>query len=158
MVGKDPHLSKRTDLWELSLAAVRRNPALGYGFVAFWNEESQPAARIREELSWEVPHAHNGYIEVALGLGMVGLVLCAIVYAGLSKRAFMFFMGGNESYRRWPLSFLATTILYQFTESTILNGNNINFLLFCCLAFSLSDREQKQHNTHELPSSSVLAA
>jgi exopolysaccharide production protein ExoQ len=157
MVGKDPHMSKRTDLWELSLAAVRNKPALGYGFVAFWNANSQPAARIREELSWEVPHAHNGYIEVALGLGMAGLILCAIVYAEISKRAYMCFMGGTESYRRWPLSFLATTILYQFTESTILNGNNINFLLFCCLAFSLSNREQKRHITRE-SSSSALAA
>jgi exopolysaccharide production protein ExoQ len=157
MVGKDPHLSKRTDLWELSLAAVRKNPALGYGFVAFWNADSQPAARIREELNWDVPHAHNGYVEIALGLGMVGLILCAIVYAGLLKRAYIFFMGGSESYRRWPLSFLATTILYQFTESTIFNGNNVNFLLFCCLAFSLSAIEQTRRVVEDSLSSALAA-
>ena len=157
MVGKDPHLSKRVDLWELSIDAVGKSPVLGYGFVAFWNSDSQPAARIREELHWQVPHAHNGYIDILLGLGLAGLTLYAIVYVTLTKRAYIFFMGGNESYRRWPLSFLATTILYQFTESTILNGNNLYFILFCCLAFSLTEGEQKLQVAQVSPSS-VLAA
>ena len=157
MVGKDPHLSKRIDLWELSVDAIRQRPLLGYGFVAFWNPDSQPAARIREELNWEAPHAHNGYLEILLGLGVLGLALYAVLFIILIRRAFMFFFEGDEPYYRWPLSFLAITFLYQFTEGTILNGNNVNFILFCCLAFSLTGEDPVQH-VAQVSESPVLAA
>jgi exopolysaccharide production protein ExoQ len=157
MVGKDPHLSKRVDLWGLSVDAIRQRPLLGYGFVAFWNPDSQPAARIREELDWDVPHAHNGYLEILLGLGLIGLGLYAVLFIILTRRALMFFIEGDERYRRWPLSLLAITFLYQFTEGTILNGNNVNFILFCCLAFSLTWKESVQEVAH-VSEAPVLAA
>jgi exopolysaccharide production protein ExoQ len=138
MIGRDPHLTGRTTLWELSLADIGQRPVLGYGYRAFWTETSRPARLIREESHWEdAPHSHNGYIDLTLGLGLVGLGVYAGVFGIVARRAYIFFMSSNEGYEKWPLTFLSLVFLYQLTESSIVTGDTIFWILFCSLAFSL---------------------
>jgi O-antigen ligase len=143
VMDKDPHLTGRVDLWQLSLASIAERPLLGYGYEAFWNADSQPARRIREETRWEgAPHAHNGYIDLALSLGSVGVIGYVLFYWKAVRRAFVFFMDGREGYRRWPLCFLAFVLMYQFTESGIFSPNNILWIIFCSITFSLTRLEE----------------
>lgn len=139
MADRDPHLTGRVDLWQLAISDIRAKPLLGYGYAGFWGYDSQPARRIREAMNWdEAPHAHNGYIDFALSLGSVGIVTYFLAYFIVVKDAFTFFLNGTESYRKWPLSYLLFVLLYQCTESGIVGGNNILWILFASLAFSLS--------------------
>jgi len=66
-------LTGRTQLWSELLTYVRIRPLLGYGFGAFWTAEH--TADVSLALGWAVPHAHNGYLEIVLELGVVGLSL-----------------------------------------------------------------------------------
>jgi exopolysaccharide production protein ExoQ len=139
MTDRDPHMTGRVDLWQLAISDIRAKPLLGYGYGAFWGYDSQPARRIREAVNWdEAPHAHNGYIDFALSLGALGIVSYFLAYFIVAKDAFSFFMSGTEGYRKWPLSYLLFVLLYQCTESGIVGGNNILWILFASLAFSLS--------------------
>ena len=138
MVGRDPHLTGRTTLWTMSLTDIAQRPILGYGYAAFWTKTSRPARLIREESNWEdAPHSHNGYIDLTLGLGAVGLGAYATLFGTVARRAYLFFMSGDAGYRKWPLMFLSLVFLYQLTESSIVTGDNILWILFCLLAFSL---------------------
>ena len=137
LVGKDPTLSRRTGLWEMSLADIQENPLLGYGYAAFWGKTSQPARLIREEVWKEAPHSHNGYIELALGLGCVGLGAYLLVFVTMAQRSYLFFMKSQRSGGKWPLLYLAFVSIYQLTESGVVSGDTIVWILFCCLAFSL---------------------
>jgi exopolysaccharide production protein ExoQ len=138
-MDKDPHMTGRVDLWEYSIDYIQQRPLLGYGYTAFWGVDSQPARRIREAVHWDdAPHAHNAYIDLALSLGMVGLVTYFVMYFIVVKRSFRFFMSGPENYRRWPLSYMAFVLIYQCTESGIVGGNNILWIIFGSIAFSLS--------------------
>jgi exopolysaccharide production protein ExoQ len=139
MADKDPHMTGRVDLWQAAIPYVEAKPILGYGYAAFWTYESQPARRIREVVHWDdAPHSHNAYIDLALNLGALGMVIYFVAYFIVARVAFRFFLNGTEGYRKWPLSYLAFVMLYQFTESGIIGGNNILWILFASLAFSLS--------------------
>ncbi|MGB8799208.1 MAG: O-antigen ligase family protein [Candidatus Acidiferrales bacterium] len=72
-VGKDPTLTDRTKIWSF-LLGMHTNPLIGTGYESFWMGS-------RLEWFWEragVGHlneAHNGYLEVYLNLGIIGLLL-----------------------------------------------------------------------------------
>ncbi len=77
LVGKDATLTGRVDLWALVLPYGDRRPLLGYGYGAFWIADNPMTQEIWRILnSYQPPHAHNGWIETYLELGLVG---CAVV-------------------------------------------------------------------------------
>jgi exopolysaccharide production protein ExoQ len=152
LTGHDTSMNRRSELWRLSLAYIDERPVLGYGFAAFWSKTSQPARRIREEVRWEdAPHSHNGYIEIALGLGLVGLVVYGLVIIGAVRRAYFFFMSGQENHKRWPLMYLAIVSLHQLSESSILSGGALVWILFCSVLFSLPQPEKEWVGSHVMP-------
>jgi O-antigen ligase len=79
LIGKDATLTGRVDLWQLVLPYGDKRPWLGYGYAAFWNENSPMTQEIWRILnSYKPPHAHNGWIETYLELGLTGCFIVAI--------------------------------------------------------------------------------
>lgn len=75
---KDPTLTGRTLVWPQMIEAINKRPLLGYGFHAFWLS-GHPDADIVAPNGWRPPHAHNGFIEIGLDVGWLGLcifILC----------------------------------------------------------------------------------
>jgi exopolysaccharide production protein ExoQ len=71
-VGRDPTLTDRTLIWKI-LLSMNTNPLVGTGYESFWLGP-------RFELFWReygesLNQAHNGYLEVYLNLGLIGLFL-----------------------------------------------------------------------------------
>jgi exopolysaccharide production protein ExoQ len=64
-LGRDSTLTGRTEIWANVMPARNQQPLLGYGFGSFWTD-----ARRR---LYEIPTAHNGYLDILLELGEVGL-------------------------------------------------------------------------------------
>jgi O-antigen ligase len=74
--GKDTTLSSRTDVWNGVLAAIERQPWLGYGAGGVWrNPAADPGRSIMRDLGFTVYHSHNGFLEIMLLLGVIGLGL-----------------------------------------------------------------------------------
>lgn len=142
MMGKDAHLTGRSDLWSNAMLAIADRPFLGYGFQAFWGVDSQPAKTVRQAAGWEdAPHAHNGYIDLTLSLGLVGLITYLTSVASGFRRATRYLLAGDDSYRRWPLSCLTLLSIYQISETTIMSGNAFFWLVFASLSISLAIEE-----------------
>ncbi|MEQ9314839.1 MAG: O-antigen ligase family protein, partial [Henriciella sp.] len=72
LLGRDATLTGRTDIWSALFSAINDRPWFGYGYGAFWGAESEPAYKVRLATEWLVPTAHNGWLETALSLGLVG--------------------------------------------------------------------------------------
>ncbi len=143
MMGKDSHLTGRSDLWSNALLSIADRPLLGYGFQAFWGVDSQPARTVRQAAGWEdAPHAHNGYIDLTLSIGLVGLMTYLTSVASGFRRATQYLLAGEDSYRRWPLSWLAILSAYQISETTILSGNTFFWLVFASVSLSLAIQER----------------
>lgn len=72
MIGKDPTLTGRTDLWSYVIGNIAQRPVLGWGFSAFWSSANPIADEISTILGWGVPEAHNGLLEILLEVGVIG--------------------------------------------------------------------------------------
>ena len=66
-LGRDATLTGRTDTWAELLPVVKDSPLLGSGFGSFWTTDRRDY--------YEMSHGHNGYLDVLLELGFVGLSL-----------------------------------------------------------------------------------
>lgn len=70
-VGRNPDLTGRTHIWSVVLA-MNTNPFVGTGYESFW---LGPRLQWVWERAGPQNHAHNGYLEVYLNLGLIGLFL-----------------------------------------------------------------------------------
>jgi exopolysaccharide production protein ExoQ len=81
-VGKDPTLSDRTIIWNI-LLNMQAHPILGTGYDSFW--VGPRVWQFAEQFAL-LNEAHNGYLEVYLNLGIIGVVLLgAFLAAGYRK-------------------------------------------------------------------------
>lgn len=81
MIGKDPTLTGRTDIWGLVIPDIYQRPWLGWGYVAFWSPDNPAAMEIADLLHWFAPQAHNGILEMLLNVGLVGTALFIFLWA-----------------------------------------------------------------------------
>jgi exopolysaccharide production protein ExoQ len=93
-------LSGRTEIWQVVLSQ-HTNPIIGTGYESFWM-----GPRLASIWStWEINEAHNGYLEVYLNLGYIGLFLSllfmAAVYRNICKKLKPFSKIGSFSLAVW---------------------------------------------------------
>jgi len=74
-IGKDPTFTGRTDLWTAMLISISHHPLLGTGYQAFWSVSppSQYLEHIYQLFIWIPNESHNGYIDIANEVGLIGL-------------------------------------------------------------------------------------
>ncbi|MEP3479020.1 MAG: O-antigen ligase family protein [Fuerstiella sp.] len=74
----------RLPIWEICLRQLGRKSLIGCGYDGFWT-----GARIEDvswELGWDISSAHSEFIEVVLGVGIIGLVLYAgVQFCGIGR-------------------------------------------------------------------------
>lgn len=141
----DPTLTTRTDIWNFALAMIERRPVLGFGFESFWQAGPEsPSLREAPGFVARMPHAHNGYIDIALQLGMVGLVLLGAILLGALHSA-------TGAVRRsfglgWLcLALILFAILVNFLESAWLRGfDAISMVFVIAIAVAASLREEPE--------------
>src|SRR5208337_2653205 len=75
----DPTLTGRTETWKL-LLGMPINWWVGTGFESFWlGDRLQKLWDLKMYENFYINEAHNGYIEVALNLGWVGVSLIGLI-------------------------------------------------------------------------------
>jgi len=139
MLGKDPTLTGRTEIWASLMRLSDKHPWLGYGYKAFWTPTSVPASVVRAETHWDVPSAHNGWLDLLIQLGWLGVILFgAILAIGFFCALFRF--------ARVKDGFFSVLILLLFSflilsESFILSQNSLIWALFVCALARLTANE-----------------
>lgn len=135
LIGRDATLTGRTDIWEVLLQLIRERSERGYGYGAFWSEGSAPALYVREITQWNVPTAHNGWLEVWLGIGFWGLSIYTVSFILMSARAVATaFSSWNGFY---ALGFILQFLLFSLSESIILQQNAITWLSYVAVSAAL---------------------
>jgi exopolysaccharide production protein ExoQ len=126
-LGRDVTLTGRTALWTVVTGYISQRPLLGHGYGDFWITASPPISQL---LGWKVPHAHNGLLDLALDLGILGALLLLWAFALGLGRSYHLAVRGTSAAARWPLMMMLVTVLYNTTESTLLVRNSIYWVLF----------------------------
>jgi exopolysaccharide production protein ExoQ len=130
-LGRGEGLSGRSQIWAASIAAAG-NPIIGTGFESFWNTNVEKVAQGLQGY-WEIHNlvsAHNGYIEVYLDLGWIGVCLIALILINGYRRTTKAFQY-NPEVASLMVAYVATATFYSVTEAgfRILTGSWIFLLL-----------------------------
>ena len=141
LLGRDATLTGRTDIWAILSRQAMEVPWTGYGYMAFWANETGPVFWVRQGTDWPVPTAHNGWIETALAVGLPGVAMMALVFGRALVRAAGRLFHGPETY--WTLTFLAMLGLVSISESNLLQQNSIGWVLLVATAAKLADRRAR---------------
>jgi O-antigen ligase len=79
LVGRlmsDPTFTGRVVIWQFALDHIAERPIIGFGYEAFWQtDELVSAWNWLESWGLRASHAHNGFLNIAVTTGLVGLVL-----------------------------------------------------------------------------------
>lgn len=143
-LGRDLTLTGRTEIWQAAAPAVAAQPWLGYGYYAFWLPDNGPAFWVREAVAWQVASAHSSWLEMALGLGRVGVVLLALQLAATLWRGAGAVMDVYAGL--WAPAFLAAFALYTLSESHALQANNLFWTIYVAVAARLAlDARARKH-------------
>lgn len=109
-LGRNATLTGRTEVWQY-LLNLHTDPMIGMGYCTIWDSHFRANFPI-----WMADSAHNGYLEIYLDGGWIGvgflLLLLAVVYVQASRRLAD---GDRYSVLRFVIIFL--TILYNISES-----------------------------------------
>jgi exopolysaccharide production protein ExoQ len=128
-VGRDSTLTGRTELWSQVLD-MKTNPIIGTGFESFWLGE-----RIEKLWSiywWHPNEAHDGYLEIYLNLGWVGLTFLAIMLIAGYRRV-VNAVGQFERTAGLRMAVLSVALAYNFTEAAFKMLNPVWIFLLVAL-------------------------
>jgi exopolysaccharide production protein ExoQ len=138
-LGRGGDLTGRTVLWAAVAPAILDRPYLGYGYEAFWRGYEGAAGEIWAGLGNYYYYSHNGFLEVLLGLGLVGLVsvLTALVFYSVSAFHAVQRQEKDGIAAFWPWAFLMYLLLSNLLEGNLMKSNNLPWLLYMITALSL---------------------
>ncbi|MBW4560913.1 MAG: O-antigen ligase family protein [Mojavia pulchra JT2-VF2] len=137
-VGKDATLTGRTDLWNLVWDMIWKRPWLGYGYGAFWfGGESSVSSELWNAAGWIPPNSHNGLLDLWLNVGLFGVIIFALSFCKTLTKAFIWLRYSKTSEGFWPLIFIVYMIQSNLTESALMLQNDIFWVLYVAVAYSV---------------------
>ncbi len=108
VVGRSETLTGRTHIWSTLIPSAMSKPLIGHGVGGFWDTTTRKIA----------PSAHNGYLDVILILGFLGLGLVFLFILSCSAKATMALADDMD----WGILFicyLLMLLVHNITESSI---------------------------------------
>lgn len=126
MMGKNLEFNGRLPLWQNSIALGLHRPWFGYGYAGFWSSpvsfEAAKGIWIRAGLG--INHAHSGFIDTFLQLGVVGLVLLVLSVLNVIFNSIYLLLRKRDLETLWMLEMILLTLCFNIFElNTILTSN-----------------------------------
>ncbi len=145
LLSKDATLTGRTELWSLILIAIRNHPLLGYGFDSFWQGLQGDSLTIISQVGWLVPTAHNGYLDLLLSIGWLGVALFIPFCLQTIRRCLSYAAEASRQVVRsaslFPFALLTFLLVYNLNESALLTRSGMPFMLWVAVSASIGIRQ-----------------
>lgn len=119
LLGRSSDLTGRTELWKAVSDTIPERPLLGFGFSGFWKGASSSSDNVQGQIGWAPTYSHNGYLEITLSLGLVGLAFVVWMLATGFRRAKHQAEESESTLDAWPLAFFFFTVIHNMTECSI---------------------------------------
>lgn len=132
LLGRDLTLSGRVKLWEYALDKGLDRFWLGAGYRSFWVDKLTFDLVTRQRY-WGVPGqttklastGHNGFLDIWLELGMVGLVLMLALFVMILVRANRFLRQTRDLTFLWYIGIFAYAFVYYMANGFILKHDDV---------------------------------
>jgi exopolysaccharide production protein ExoQ len=138
LLGKDATLTGRTVIWAAVERQIDSRPMTGFGYGAVWSDQSGwgPAYWVAKQAGFRPAYAHDGWLDIWLGLGIWAVWLWA-AYAAVTWVTTLW-----ATYRQrdayLALGFMLLYSLTCLTESVAVAYNDIGWVLFVIVAVKLT--------------------
>jgi O-antigen ligase len=129
---------RATDIWPVVLDAAERHPITGAGYASAWGFGTELSSKV------EVGQAHNGYLDVFLQLGAIGLLLLVafiLSYCGSIRRQAV----SGMQWAVFGVFILAAELIYNYTESSFIEYTSYLWTLMMITAVVFGSRERIPH-------------
>jgi exopolysaccharide production protein ExoQ len=134
ILGRNSTLTGRVPLWHFLLYEIGQHPWLGYGYVGFWSTENHT---VWAQIGWTPLKAHNGYLDLWLELGFLGVALFVMNTVVVLGRSVKFVAKAHTLESQWPLLMLSLVILHNMFESDLLIQNGFMWIIYVAIAVSM---------------------
>ena len=141
-VGRDSTLTGRTDIWALALS-MRGNALLGRGFESFWL--GWRLLKVQDVFRFQLQEAHNGYLEIYLNLGWIGIALLTLLAVTGYRNVLAAFRHKSET-ASLRLAFFVGALIYNLTEAGFRTQNPI-WIVFLLAALAIPRDSTQQRPT-----------
>jgi O-antigen ligase len=145
LLGRDATLTDRTVIWEILVDLARERPWLGRGYGGFWFSDVYLWFADR----WgAIDHAHNGYMDLWLELGYVGLAMFVLLLLAASKTAWDAYLMHPTGAHRFFATFIVVAALINCVGRLIPAYNSIYWVVLCyCSMMHLSVQRSGRYLT-----------
>jgi O-antigen ligase len=128
----DPTFTGRTDVWEFALEAVKEKPWVGHGYEAFWDNVTSRQTASGAEWAVTAAHSHNSYLDLAVTIGLPGLVLVIIIFvvAPLGNFQAIQVSGKSPPLAKFFMTIWLFGLYYGVTETFLLDRQNPTWFMF----------------------------
>ncbi|RJR18172.1 MAG: O-antigen ligase family protein [Desulfobacteraceae bacterium] len=137
MLDRDPTLTGRTKIWSISVS-LSENILIGAGYDSFWL--GRRAIEAAELVGSYFIQAHNGYIDMYLQLGLIGLFVWLITIGSLYRKL-MNKKTLNVARTSLPVVYMLVYLVYNISENAM---KLYQIFVFVILAVSLAAYTEKK--------------
>ena len=138
-------LTGRVQIWPVLLAYASDHLLLGSGYGSFWAIGDDSPILAYGGWLGTINHSHNGYIEILVQTGAIGLGLALVWLVALPFRALFCARLGGDVSRSLICSVLAFGCLHDLLETSLLNRADPTWVvmvaMYCLLAKAVAAGE-----------------
>jgi exopolysaccharide production protein ExoQ len=134
LLGKDVTLTGRTGIWRAVTESIAKRPLFGYGYQAFWLGLEGESYRVILAVSWVLAQAQNGFLDVMLEMGVVGLAIVVLVFGFAFRDGMVCLFRSQDDTRlravEWYLTIVILTLIYNLDESFLFDPKHLGSMMF----------------------------
>lgn len=159
LLGRDPDMSGRSEIWERVLRLWELRPVTGWGWTMYWAPWI-PMFRYLVVRADGAPtmSAHNAFLETAFQTGLIGLVVLVVLVVVLMRKTFSLALHSLDTdiMALFPALAMTAMVIQAFTESRLLSEGN--WMLVAAIATWLTVRTHSREvgtTEREVPTTPV---
>jgi exopolysaccharide production protein ExoQ len=137
LINRNSSLTGRVPLWTvLYHSYISQHPAFGYGFNSFWYDEAHRLA-MQKMVGYHDPIdlSDNGFMDMLVNLGFVGMLAFLAFYLGTWWRSIRFALKATDLTGFFPLLVMAFTLIANISWSLIYENESFFMLLMLICLF-----------------------
>ncbi len=147
-IGRTSTFTGRTGLWKTAVQAIRERPLLGWSFDA--------RLSVSDKYLFHAGHFHNGYLELLVAGGIVGLGFVTVVLAQTLFHLLRLLGRDRRLFAAYSVLILVI-LLHNITEASLVTSPHVFWLMFTLLYMEITSSPAVQAKEYT-PEGEVAAA
>ena len=148
LIGKDDSLTGRTLIWAFAMDGIRERPWFGHGYGVFWRQ-SLVGQVMPHGLA--ATHAHDGYLDILLDCGLVGLLLFGWMLVIYARKVIGRLLDQSQplsNFTVFAFVFLCLFVTMNLTESNLFREHTVLWIPFVSIYVAMCRRDALEKSLH----------